>query len=220
MAYVVYAAFWVRFSLRTLLWLKAESQLLPHHPAHEAKQFPAVASAALDLFFFRRLFASNKVLWLGSWAFHTAFVFVALRHLKYFLTPVPDCIRCVQPFGIAAGYILTFSLPYVMVIRAAARKRYVSYQNYVILGLLFFIGATGLLMRNFFRPDLVDVKSFVMGIVALSPSPLPGNFFFVVHFSLALLLIPYLPFHIFTAPLIAIEASRRQRGLEMVMHGK
>jgi hypothetical protein len=59
-----------------------------------------------------------------------------------------------------------------------------------------------------------------MGIVAFSPSPPPDNFFFILHFSLVLLLIPYLPFHIFTAPLIAIEARRRQQGLDMVMHGK
>ncbi len=219
-AYVVYAAFWVRLSLHTFVWLKSARRLLPHHSAPDVKRFPAFATAALDLFFFRRLFASNKVLWLGSWAFHTAFLFVIFRHLKYFLDPVPACIRCVQPFGVAAGYILALSLPYVMVARAVARVKYVSYQNYVILGLLFFISATGLLMRNFFRPDLIDVKSFVMGIVAFRPSPLPGNFFFIAHFSFALLLIPYLPFHIFTAPLIAIEARRRQQGLDMVMHEK
>lgn len=219
-AYLVYAAFWVRLSLHTLLWLKSARQLLPYRAAAGGRPLLVFATAALDLLFFRRLFASNKVLWLGSWAFHTAFLFVILRHLKYFLNPVPDCIWCVQPFGIAAGYILTFSLPYVMVARVAARIRYVSYQNYLILGILFFIGATGLLMRIFFRPDLIDVKSFIMGIIAFRPSPLPGNFFFVVHFSLALLLIPYLPFHIFTAPLIVIEASRRQQGLDMVMHGK
>ena len=219
-AYLVYAAFWVRLSLHTLVWLKSARQLLPYHPAPDVKPLPAFATAALDLFFFRRLFASSKVLWLGSWAFHAAFLLVILRHLKYFLNPVPDCIVCVQPFGVAAGYILTFSLPYVMVVRVAARIKYVSYQNYVILGLLFFIGATGLLMRNYFRPDLIDVKNFTMGIIAFRPSSLPGNFFFVVHFSLVLLLIPYLPFHIFTAPLIAIEASRRQQELDMVMHGK
>jgi nitrate reductase gamma subunit len=219
-AYLVYAAFWMRLSLHTFLWLKSARRLLPHHPAPDVKRLPAFATAAVDMFFFRRLFASNKVLWLGSWAFHMAFLFVVLRHLKYFLDPVPDCIWCVQPFGIAAGYILAFSLLYVMMTRTVARVKYVSYQNYVILGLLFFISATGLLMRNFFRPDLIDVKSFVMGIVAFRPSPLPGNFFFVVHFSLVLLLIPYLPFHIFTAPLIVIEASKRQQGLDMVMHGK
>jgi nitrate reductase gamma subunit len=218
--YLVYAAFWVRLSLHTTLWLKSARRLPPYRAASGTKSFPAFASAALDLFFFRRLFATNKVLWLGSWAFHTAFLFVILHHLKYFLNPVPDCIWHVQPFGIAAGYVLTFSLLYVMLVRLAARIKYVSYQNYVILGLLFLIGSTGLLMRNFFRPDLIDVKNFTMGIISFKPSIPPGNFFFVLHFSLVLLLIPYLPFHIFTAPLIALEATRRRQGLDMVLHGK
>jgi nitrate reductase gamma subunit len=219
-AYLVYAAFWVRLSVHTFVWLKSARQLPPYHAAAGKRSLVAFVSSALDIIFFRRLFASNKVLWLGSWAFHTAFVFVVLRHLRYFLNPVPDCIWCVQPFGIAAGYVLAFSLLYVVIARTVARVKYVSYQNYVILGLLFFISATGLLMRNFFRPDLIDVKSFVMGIVAFRPSPLPDNFFFIAHFSFVLLLIPYLPLHIFTAPLIAIEARGRQQGLDTVMHGK
>jgi nitrate reductase gamma subunit len=219
-AYLVYAAFWVRLSLRTVVWLKSARQPLPYDAAAGERPLLAFTSSALDIIFFRRLFASNKVLWLGSWAFHTAFLFVVFRHLRYFLDPVPDCVWCVQPFGIVAGYILAFSLLYVMIARAVARVKYVSYQNYLILGLLFIISATGLLMRNFFRPDLIDVKSFVMGIVVFRPFPPPDNFFFIAHFSLVLLLIPYLPFHIFTAPLIAIEARRRQQGLDMVMHGK
>ncbi len=219
-AYLVYAAFWVRLSLHTILWLKSARRMFPYRSVSGIRALPALATAAFDLFFFRRLFASNKVIWLGSWAFHAAFVLVILRHLKYFLNPVPDCIWYVQPFGLVAGYVLTFALPYVMLVRTAAKIKYVSYQNYVILGLLFFICATGLLMRNFFRPDLIDVKNFTMGIVAFSPSQPPGNFFFVLHFSLVLLLIPYLPFHIFTAPLITIEANRRRQGLDMVLHGK
>ena len=219
-AYLFYAAFWVRLGVHTFVWLKSARHLPSYHAAAGKRSLVALVSSALDIIFFRRLFASNKVLWLGSWAFHTAFAFVVLRHLRYFLNPVPDCITCVQPLGIVSGYILAFSLLYVMIARTAARVKYVSYQNYVILGLLFFITATGLLMRNFFRPDLIDVKSFVMGIVAFRPSPLPANFFFVLHFSLVLLLIPYLPFHIITAPLTTIEARGRQQGLDMVMHGK
>ncbi len=219
-AYLVYAAFWVRLSMHVFVWLKSARQVQPYQAAKGERSPVAFVSSALDIIFFRRLFASSKVMWLGSWSFHIAFVLVVLRHLRYFLIPLPDCIRCVQPFGIAAGYVLAFSSIYVLIARTVARIKYVSFQNYVILGLLFFISATGLLMRNFFRPDLIDVKSFAMGIVAFRPAPLPDNFFFVVHFSFALILIPYLPFHIFTAPLIALEARRRQQGLDMVMHGK
>ncbi len=217
-AYMAYTAFWVRISLHTLLWIKSAHRLIPYRPGSDVRPLAAFAASVLDLFFFRRLFESNKVLWLGSWAFHTAFIFVILRHLKYFLNPVPSCISYVQPFGLVAGYILTFSLLYVVAVRLAGRTKYVSYQNHAVLGLLFLVGATGLLMRNFFKPDLVDVKNFAMGIVAFRPSRPPGNFFFVIHFALVLLLMPYLPFHIFTAPFVTMEARRRQQGLDMVMH--
>ncbi len=219
-AYIVYAAFWVRLTLHTLTWLRAARRPRPAGGTARGNSFLAFTSAALDIIFFRRLFDSHKAAWAGSWTFHAAFLLVILRHLRYFLDPVPDCIWYIQPFGIAAGYVLAFSLFYVILLRTFGKVRYVSYQNYLILGLLFLIGSTGLVMRNFFRPDLVDVKRFVMGIIAFSPSPLPSNFFFALHFSLVLLLIPYLPFHVFTAPIIAVEAGRRRHGLDMVMHGK
>src|SRR5512135_316475 len=219
-AYIVYAAFWVRLTLHTLIWFRSAGKPRPIRRSAGTIPVLTFASAALDMLFFRRLFASNKAVWAGSWTFHAAFLLVVLRHLRYVTNPVPDCIRCVQPFGIAAGYVLAFSLLYVIVVRTVSRTRYVSYHNYLILGLLFLISATGLLMRNFFRPDLIDVKSFIMGIVAFSPSPLPGNFFFMLHFSLVLLLAPYIPFHVFTAPVVAVEARRRQQELDMVMHEK
>lgn len=219
-AYLVYMAFWVRLSLHALLWLRSARRLIPYQTMSGVNPLPAFASSVMDLFCFRRLFESNKILWLGSWSFHAAFFFVIVRHLRYFFNPVPGIIECVQPLGVVAGYVLTFSLPYVAAVRLTARIKYVSCRNYAVLGLLFFIGATGLLMRNFFKPDLIDIKNFAMGMIAFTPTAPPGNFFFIVHFSLVLLLIPYLPFHIFTAPFVAIEARRRQQELETVMHDK
>ncbi len=219
-AYVVYAAFWVRLSLHTITWLKAARRLSPGNAAPRVNLFLTFFSTALDLIFFRRLFDSNKLLWLGSWLFHTAFFVVMLHHLRYFLEPVPDCIVRVQPLGVSAGYLMAFSLVYVILLRTATRTRYVSYQNYLILGLVLLISATGLLMRNYFPPDLVDVKSFIMGLVALRPTPLHAGFFFSLHFLLALLLVPFLPFHLFTAPFVAFEARRREDLLGEVMHDR
>lgn len=219
-AYLVYAAFWVRLSLHTLIWYRAARDRGTRHPGVSGGRLLAASTALMDIIFFRRLFSSNKLLWHGSWAFHAAFLLVVLRHLRYFLEPVPECISDLQIFGIVAGYVLVAALAYTALLRALPGRRYVYYQNYLVLGLLFLIGATGLLMRNFFRPDLVDVKSFIMGLVAFRPVAPPGNLLFIVHFSLVLLLVPYLPFHIFTAPVIAIEARRRQQGLDMVMHDK
>jgi nitrate reductase gamma subunit len=217
-AYLAYAAFWVRLSLHAAVWLRAARRHATEPSATSGKPLHVFAVTLIDLLLFRRLFASNKSLWLGSWAFHIAFFIVILRHLRYFLDPVPDCIVQVQPFGVFSGYLMAISLAYVIFLRAVTRTRYVSYQNYLILGLVFLISATGLLMRNYFPPDLVDVKNFVMGLVAMKPALLPAGIFFSLHFFLVLLLVPFLPFHLFTAPFVAFEARRREDRLDKVMH--
>jgi hypothetical protein len=122
--------------------------------------------------------------------------------------------------GIFSGYLMFFSLAYVVLLRTLTKTRYLSYQNYLILGLVLLISATGLLMRNYFPPDLVDVKSFIMGLAAMSPAPLPAGLLFSLHFFLVLLLVPFLPFHMFTAPLVTFEARRRRDLLDRVMHDK
>ncbi len=218
-AYLVYAAFWLRLGLHTVLWLRAARQQTAG-PAAAEKSPVSCATAAIDIIFFRRLFASNKPLWPGSWVFHVSFPVVIFCHLRYVLAPVPGCIVAAQPFGVFAGYLMAGSLAYVMLLRAAAKTRYLSRQNYLILGLVFLIGITGLIMRNYLPPDLVDVKSFVTGLVGMKPAPLPAGFFFSLHFFLVLLLVPFLPFHLFTAPLVTLEARRREDTLQKVMHDR
>lgn len=219
-AYMAYAAFWVRLGLHTVVWLRAARQQETGPAAASGKPLPSCATALIDILFFRRLFASNKALWFGSWAFHAAFFIVILRHLRYFLEPVPGCIVSVQPCGIFSGYLMAFSLAYVILLRTVAKVKYLSYQNYLILGIVLLISVTGLLMRNYFPPDLLDVKSFVMGLASMRPGLLPAGFFFSLHFFLVLLLVPFLPFHIFTAPLVTFEARRREDLLKRVMHDR
>jgi hypothetical protein len=62
------------------------------------------------------------------------------------------------------------------------------------------------------------VKLFALGILSVHPSGLPGSLLFVVHFALALVLVPLLPTHIFTAPLVMMEARKREQALHLVMH--
>jgi hypothetical protein len=79
---------------------------------------------------------------------------------------------------------------------------------------------TGLLLKLFYRVSLVDAKVFSMGIAAFDPGTVPDSALFIVHFILVLILIPFLPFHLIAAPLIAMEARRRDEGLDMVLHEK
>jgi hypothetical protein len=73
-------------------------------------------------------------------------------------------------------------------------------------------------MHALYNPNLVDVKLFAFGIMTLNPAAAPDSALFVMHFSLVLVLIPFLPTHIFTAPLVMMEARKREQALRLVMH--
>jgi nitrate reductase gamma subunit len=176
-------------------------------------------ATVLDILFFRRLFNTSKLLWIGSWVFHISFFFVALRHLRFFFPSLPDCLIFIQPVGLIAGYLLPLSLLYLMTLRTVQNKdRYSSSYNYAISGMLFFISTIGLAMRIFFRPDVVSVKQFSLGILGLSPQPLPDSPLFLLHVGLFFLLLPFLPTHMIAAPFVNLEANRRIEELRHVIH--
>jgi nitrate reductase gamma subunit len=218
-AYGVYAAFWIRFIAHFLVWWKAVKRLSAPPPAVPASRIKACAGTAGDVFLFRRLLAVNPVLWIGEWVFHASFLLVLLRHLRYFLEPVPKWVWSAQTPGIIAGYVLPLSLAYILVVRLLTkREKYSSPANLLLLSLVLAISSLGVLMHALYKPDLVDVKYFAEGLVALRPAAFPKSVLFLAHFSLVLVLVPFLPTHIFTAPLVMMEARKREEALKLVMH--
>ncbi|MEW6108460.1 MAG: hypothetical protein AB1632_04715 [Nitrospirota bacterium] len=183
---------------------------------------PGTATAVLfDIFFLLRLFRTNKWLWAGSWLFHISFMIVILKHLRYFIEPVPGWIFCVQPVGRYAGFVLTFSLVYILILRFVNTKiRYVSYRNLFLTAVLLLMSITGLLMNTVLRQDLITIKNFMIAAFSLSPEKAPESAIFIIHFSLFLLLLPYLPSHILTAPFVIMDARKREDSLKTVMHEK
>jgi len=218
LAYLVYAWFWGRIGFHLLLWHRAAGQFRRYRPPRGPVSLCVYARAAGQLALLGRLFRVDPALWIGSWTFHFSFFFVILRHLRYFMNPVPGCIVDIQRCGLLAGYVLPLSVLYLAVVRISRREKYVSRYNFFILSLVFSICVTGLLMTFFFRPDIVAVKDFVFGMLVFQPGLLPGSVLFVVHFLLVLILASFLPTHIFTAPFITLEARRREEELEAVMH--
>jgi len=220
LAYIMYIAFLVRVFTHVRIWLNAAAQSVSYtHVPQDS--FRVCALAALEVLFFRKLFANDKLLWPGSWLFHLSLFFVLLRHLRYFLQPVPGCITAVQPYGIFSGYILLVALVFILFLRLlSGKKRYVSYSNYLILSVLLILSISGLLMRNFYRPDLLQAKAFILGILTFRPEAAPSGILFTFHFLTALLLLPYVPSHIFTAPLVIAESARRKDDLRVIMHEK
>ncbi len=217
--YCVWAAFCWRVILHALVWHRAAAGVRRGIGRPHSGSLKVWAETAADVVFFRRLFRENGLLWISAWTFHISFLLVVVRHLRYFMNPVPECIVDLQLPGLIAGYVLPLSTVAIVLIRTAGRERYISRLNYFVLGLVLLIGVTGLLL-HVFRSDLVGVKEFVLGIFTFSPRPVPHSPLFIIHFLLVLLLVLSLPFHLFIAPVIMHEARRREAALKTVIHEK
>ncbi len=218
-AYAIYAAFWIRFFMHTLVWWRAVRRLESAAAKAPRPGIKVWVFSVLDVLFLGRLLRVNPALWFGEWVFHATFLLVLARHLRFFLNPVPKWVWQAQTPGMIAGYILPFSLVYILVVRLVSKQeKYTSRANAFLLGLVLAISSIGVLMRAVFKPDLVGVKLFIFGIMSLSPVPPPDSMWFTAHFILVLVLVPLLPTHIFTAPLVMLEARKREQALHGVMH--
>lgn len=209
----------VSFSRFLTLW-RAERTVLRFAPPGSRLTPLLVLKMVGDVFFLTRLLKTNDLLWLGEWLFHCSFVLVALQHLRFVLNPVPEWVRLLQPFGLVAGYLLPLSLLYILFMKIGREKGYFPSYNFFLLLLLFLIAVTGLLMRTVFRTDTVAVKGFVTGIFSFTPVNSPDGIPFIIHFVLALLLVAFLPSHIFAAPFVIMEARKREEELRMILHEK
>jgi nitrate reductase gamma subunit len=219
LVYGIYLAFCVRFVLHALVWWRGVRQIPVQSRADGGITAKACIQAVGDAVFFVRLFRANPLLWIGEWTFHLSLLLVFLRHLRFVLEPVPAWIWSLQTAGLLAGYVLPFSLLYIIAVRLLTkREKYTSPANLFLLVLVLLISVAGILMHTVFRADVIGVKEFVRGIVTFKPEAMPGGIVFTIHFFLFLLIVPVLPTHIFTAPLVMMEARRREAGLERVLH--
>ncbi len=178
----------------------------------------AFIKAAGDMVFLGRLLKVHDVLWAGEWIFHWSLVLVVLRHLRYFFNPVPGWIAFIQPAGIIAGCVLPLALIYILTVKLVIEKGYAPSYNFFLLALILLTGATGILLRTASRTDITQVKIFVLGILSFRPEAAPGGLLFIVHYMLVLLLVLYLPSHIFTAPFVMLDAREREEELKRLIH--
>jgi nitrate reductase gamma subunit len=177
---------------------------------------------ALEVLFFRSLFRNLKLqthqgtqlaygeakwLWAAGMAFHWSFLVILIRHLRFFTEQVPAAVKLAEsldsflqigtPLLYITDVVLLAAVFYLFLRRIAdPQMRYISLINdyfplFVILG----IGLTGVLMRYFYKTDIVSVKMLAMGLVGFNPSIPQGiGPLFYVHLFLICTLFAYFPF--------------------------
>lgn len=235
--YIALVTFLLGFVLKVFKWAKSPVPFRIPTTSGQQKSLPWIKNAkidnpyttmgvigrmALEILFFRSLFrntrteikntdkvvyGSSKYLWLAGIAFHYTFLYILLRHFKYFVEPAPGFVIALQNldsffqlglpliyltdivFLSAAGYLLLRRL-------FDSRIRYISLtSDYFPLLLILSIGSTGVLMRYFTKVDIVAVKELGIGLLSFHPvipegiSPL-----FFLHLFLVSCLFIYFPF--------------------------
>jgi len=196
-------------------WIKADNIDSPYTTGGVVKRL------ALEILLFRSLLKNEKVelqapqrilfktstlLWLGAMAFHWSLLVIVVRHLRFFLEPVPSAVVVLQrvdsilqnllPILYISDVIILIALGYLFIRRVTTPQvRYISLpSDYFVLLVIGGVAISGVLMRLFYRVDLVQVKEWVMAMLRFSPLPPKGiNLIFYVHLFFVSLLVAYFP---------------------------
>ena len=155
----------------------------------------------------RLIYGENKFLWLGALAFHWSFLFIFLRHLRFFTEPVPHWVLLLDKadsfFQIGAPILyvtdvaIVVALLYLLQRRLAdPQVRYISLlADYFALFLILGLALSGIWMRYFTRVDIVAIKQLAIGLVTFSPVvPKEVGSLFFVHLFMLSTLAAYFPF--------------------------
>jgi len=200
---------------KSLSWIKADNIDSPYTTGGVVKRL------ALEILLFRSLLKNEKVelqapqriffrtstlLWLGAMAFHWSLLVIVVRHLRFFLEPVPSAVVVLQrvdsilqnllPILYISDVIILIALGYLFIRRVTTPQvRYISLpSDYFVLLVIGGVAISGVLMRLVYKVDLVQVKEWVMAMLRFSPLPPKGvNLIFYVHLFFVSLLVAYFP---------------------------
>lgn len=200
---------------KSLPWIK-DSKL-----DNPSNMLGVLGRMALEVFLFRSLFRNTKTdlkdnrliysgdkwLWAAGLLFHYSFLVIILRHFRFFTEPVAPFVTILQdldgffelniPVFYLSDAAILAAVTYLFLRRVVIPQvKYISLPaDYFPLLLILGIAGSGVLMRHFFKVDLVGVKELAMGIITLHPSVPEGiGTIFYVHLFLVCSLLAYFPF--------------------------
>ena len=199
---------------KSLPWIKDNLLESPHNTSG------VVGRMLLEVFLFRSLFRNTKVelrgerplyggakwLWLAGLIFHWSFLFIVLRHFRFFVEPVPRWVNMLAlldglfEIGVPTLYLTDLAIlagvSYLFLRRVAIPQlRYISLpSDYFPLFLIMGVAVSGILTRYFYKVDLLGVKELSLGWIRFHPVVPEGvGLSFYIHLFLVSVLFAYIP---------------------------
>jgi len=158
-----------------------------------------------DVIFFRKLFENNKSLWTGTFLFHIGLFLALIGHFvgipfegnQFVLLgfSIKESNYLSNMLGGLAG-IMLFAGLFILLIRRIMlfEIRVLSDpSDYFDLVILLLIALTGNGMRFLSPLEYAQAKTYLLGILTFTPVPVPDNIWFILHFTMVLILIIYFP---------------------------
>jgi nitrate reductase gamma subunit len=155
----------------------------------------------------RLVYGGSRWLWLGGLAFHWSLLIILIRHLRLFTEPVfqpslwisaiDGVLQLALPALFITDFIILIAVSYLFVRRiVSGRVRYISLaSDYLALLLILAVVISGVLMRSFFKIDVVAVKELAISLITFRPAvPADIGLPFYIHLLLVCTLIAYFPF--------------------------
>lgn len=168
---------------------------------------------AREVVLFESLFKSSKWTWIFGWLFHFGMLLVLVRHLRYFMADVPFWLAAMQPFGKYAAFMMVAGLAGLWARRFLVdRVRYIStLSDHLMLALLMGIGISGALMTFVAHTDIIALKGFALGLMRLSPQPVPQDPILLAHLAMVAVLMIIFPISkLLHAPGVFFSPTRNQ----------
>ncbi len=236
--YLAIITFIVGFVMRVMDWARSSVPFRIPTTCGQQKSLPWIKHSKIDnpftsggvivrmileILLFRSLFRNTtceinegptisyvweKWLWLFSLTFHYAFLTTLVRHLRFFLEPVPFCLQILEkidgflqvglPGVLISGVVLLAAAVFLLLRRILiSQVRYFSLAaDFFPLFLIIGIAVSGIMMRYFTKVDIVGVKELTMGLVTFHPHIPEGGIgaIFYVHVFFVSVLLAYFPF--------------------------
>ncbi len=201
--YVVVPVFIAGMAYRFRVWIKTpQPAKMTLFPAADTT-FRGVLSETL---FFPSLFRGDCILWSFAWLFHATLALVFIGHIRVFTGLIdktllsaglsPEGVDAMSYYSGGAAGILLLATGLLLFFRriGVARVREISsVPDFLAPLLLIAIIATGDLMRFAGHFDLSQTRIWAASLLAFSPV-VPDNGMFLLHLTLAQLLIVFIPF--------------------------
>ncbi|MBI5505994.1 MAG: respiratory nitrate reductase subunit gamma [Deltaproteobacteria bacterium] len=205
--YLAAAVFLIGMTWRTASWL---ARPVPFALALDPGQCGATRRAATitgELLLLKSLYRGDRRLWLWAGLMHGSLASIILGHVvgigwagrQFTVLGISSAASTAlsRGLGVVFGLLLLVSVIALLYRRLVVRhvRTLSDPADYFDLALLVAIATTGMLMRLApFEPDQSAVRTYLYGLLTLSPTAIPGNWIFIGHFALVSILLTYFPF--------------------------